>query len=604
MNLNYIISFLCFCLLAFMLYKEFARVKKVRLVFRILASILVVLAMVFLWFPLKYTSTQAIKQNELVLITEGVDLDSIKKEKAILYTTDSFVLTEFKSLNVKSFPSLTYHLASQKNINSIKILGYGLSDIELEKLKSYSLSYQKPTLPNGLQTCNWPNEIFSGEDFIVEGTYQNLTSNKIKLVLKGLGTHLDSVIIEPNISQIFKLKAKPKQVGRSVYQLLAFDVKDTLHNESLAFKVVEKQPLRFLILASTPDFEYKFLKNWLFEESYVVVFRSQISKNIFSFDYLNTPKIELKQITSQNLKAFDVLIADDAALASLSNSEISNIQNQIAKNGLGLVIRSTDGKSLSKLSSGFVFIELPNKKSDAVNLKLSKGNFVFSPLQTKQDFYVKENAALQTLITDESKHALVVKKLSGTGKIILSKVSSTFQWMLKGKTNDYSKFWSGLLSEVAKPKEKNFEATIYPIFASQGDLLTINLSQNGNQTPQLNIDEVNLKPLQNKVLSNLFQASYFPKRAGWQSLTINKSDSYDFYVYKSNAWRVIKQTTKAKVTAAFVKAQKRKEFFDKPILNQEEKEVSKWWFLILFLVSVGYLWYEESMVNGNNQTSS
>jgi len=604
MNLNYIISFLCICLLAFMLYKEFARVKKVRLVFRIFASVLAVLAMVFLWFPLKYTSIQAIKQNELVLITEGAELDSIKKEKAILYTTDSSILAEFKSSKINFLPSLTYHLATQKEVNSIKILGYGLPDIELEKLKSYSLSYQKLTLPNGLQTCNWPNEIFSGEDLIVEGTYQNATSKKIKLVLKGLGTHLDSVTIEPNISQKFRFETKPKQLGKSVYQLLAVNGKDTLQNENLAFKVLAKIPLRFLILAATPDFEYKFLKNWLFEKSYAIVFRSQISKNIYSFAYLNVPKIELNQITSQNLKAFDVLIADDAALASLSNPEIANIQNQISNNDLGLVIRSSDGKSLSKLSSSFVFNELPNQKSDAVNLKLSKDNFVFSPLQTKQDFYVKENAALQTLITDESKHALVVKKLSGSGKIILSKVSSTFQWMLKGKKNDYSKFWSGLLSKAAKPKEKKFEATIYPIFASQRDLITINLSQKGNQIPQLNIDKVNLKPLQNKVISNLFQAPYFSKRAGWQSLIINKKDSSDFYVYKSNAWRVFKQTTKAKVTAAFVKAQKQKEFFDKPILNQEEKEVSKWWFLILFLISVGYLWYEERMVNGNNQTSS
>ena len=604
MNLNYIISFLCICLLAFMLYKEFIRVKKVRLVFRILASVLAVLAMVFLWFPLKYTSTQAIKQNELVLITDGANSDSIKKEKAVLYTTDSSVLTEFKSLKINFLPSLTYHLAAQKSINSIKILGYGLSDIEIKKLKSYSLSFLKPTLPNGLQICNWSNEIFSGEDLIVEGTYKNATSKKIKLVLKGLGTHLDSVTIEPNISQKFNLKAKPKQSGKSVYQLLAVNGKDTLQNENLAFKVQDKHPLRFLILAATPDFEYKFLKNWLFEKSYAVVFRSQISKNIYSLDYLNTPKIELKQITSQNLKAFDVLIADDAALASLSNSEIASIQNQISDNGLGLVIRSTDGKSLSRFSSDFVYSELLNKKSDAVNLKLSKDNFVFSPLQTELDFYVKENTYLQTLITDESKHVLVVKKLSGGGKIILSKVSSTFQWMLKGKTNDYSKFWSGLLSEVAKPKEKKFEATIYPILASQGDLITINLSQNGNQTPQLDIDKVNLKPLQNKVLSNLFQASYFPKRDGWHSLNINKNDSSDFYVYKPKAWQVIKQINKVNNTAAFVDFQNQKRYSDKPISKQEEKEFSKWWFLILFLASAGYLWFEERMVNGNNQTSS
>ena len=81
MNLNYIIFFLSFCLLAFMLYKEFVRVKKVRLVFRILASVLGVLAMVFLWFPLKYTSTQAIKENQTLA---SADKSALQNAKGIL----------------------------------------------------------------------------------------------------------------------------------------------------------------------------------------------------------------------------------------------------------------------------------------------------------------------------------------------------------------------------------------------------------------------------------------------------------------------------------------------------------------------------------------
>ncbi|MBD3749453.1 MAG: hypothetical protein IE931_08150 [Sphingobacteriales bacterium] len=597
MNINYIIAFLCFCLLAFMLYKELLRAKKVRLVFRIIASVLTVLALAFLWFPLKYSSNQTIKQNELILLTDGTNLDSIKKQKGDLYTTDNTLLNDFKSSKIKYLPSLAYHLAAQKNINSIKILGYGLSETELKKLKSYALSFQKPALPNGIQACNWPKEIYSGEDLWVDGAYQNLTSNKIKLVLKGLGTHLDSVNIEPNGSQKFQLKAKPKQIGKSVYQLIAFKGKDTLQNESLAFKVMEKQALRFLILASTPDFEYKFLKNWLFEENYSVVFRSQISKNIFSFDYLNTPKIALKQITSQNLKAFDVLIADDAALANLTSSEIADIQNQILNNGLGLFIRSTEAKSVSKFSKGFTFKEFENQKSEQLILKYSNENLDFSPLPIKQAFYLKESIASQTLITDDAKHALVIKKISGSGKIILNSVSSTFQWMLNGKTKDYAKFWSKLLTEVTKPKEKQFGISTSPTFASSGDLITINLSQNGNQAPQLNIDDVSLKPLQNKVLPNQWQASYFSEKAGWHSLKINKNASVNFYVYQPDAWQTLKQINKINATSAFVNTPNQKVFSDKSKSNQIEKELSKWWFLFLFLMSAGYLWYEERMVS-------
>lgn len=597
MNLNYIVILLCLLILAFMLYKEFSRAKKVRLVFRILASILVVFALAFLWFPLKYKSSQAIKQNELILFTEGVNLDSLKAEKAIFYTSDSAVLKEFKSNRIKFLPSLTYHLAAHKNINSIKIFGDGLSADDLENLKSYQVNYQKSAFPNGFQSCNWPTEIYSGEDLVVQGTYQNSASKKVKLVLKGLGTNLDSVTIEPEKTAEFNLKIAPKQIGKSVYQLLSINGKDTLQQENIAFKVLEKQALKFLILASTPSFEYKFLKNWLYENGYAVVFRSQISKDIYSFDYLNTPKVEIKQITTQNLKDFDVLIADDGALANLNTSEIGVIQNQVSINGLGLLIRTLEAKSLSKFSKGFAFAEFKNQKIEQLKLKSQKESFVFSPLQTKQEFYLRENSTLKTLINDDSKHILVGKKINGNGQVVLNTVLSTFQWILNGKTNDYSKFWSGLISQTVKPKEKPYQLAISPIFAAQGSLLTLNLSQNENRIPQLNIGETNLKPLQNKVLPYQWQTQYFPNHSGWNQLVINQKDSVDFYVNKPDAWHSIKQLSKIKATANFVKAQKQNELSDKLISNQEEKEISKWWFLLLFLVGAGYLWYEERMAN-------
>lgn len=597
MNLNYIIILLCLLLLAFMLFKEFSRVKKVRLVFRILASILVVIALAFLWFPLKYKSSQTIKQNELILITEGASLDSLKAVKAVFYTSDSAVLKEFKSNRVKFLPSLTYHLAANKNINSIKIFGDGLSANDLENLKNYQVNYQKSALPNGFQSCNWPIEIYSGEDLVVQGTYQNNTSKKVKLVLKGLGTNLDSVTIEPEKTAEFNLKIAPKQIGKSVYQLLSLNGKDTLQQENIAFKILEKQALKFLILASTPAFEYKFLKNWLFENGYAVVFRSQISKNIYSFDYLNTPKVEIKQITTQNLKDFDVLIADDEALASLNTSEIGVIQNQVSVKGLGLLIRTLEAKSISNFSKGFAFGAYNNLKIEQLKLKSLKDSFVFSPLQSNQEFYLKENATLKTLVIDDSKHILIGKKINGNGQVVLNTVSSTFQWILNGKTNDYSKFWSGLINQTVKPKEKPYQLAISPIFATQGSILTINLSQSESRIPQLYIAETNLKPLQNKVLPYQWQAQYLPHHSGWHQLLINQKDSVDFYVNKPDAWHSIKQLSKIVTTTNFVKAQKQNDISDKLISNQVENEISKWWFLILFLMSAGYLWYEERMAS-------
>jgi hypothetical protein len=41
------------------------------------------------------------------------------------------------------------------------------------------------------------------------------------------------------------------------------------------------------MLSASPDFESKFLKNWLSENGYAVALRSAISKDKFNSEYIN-----------------------------------------------------------------------------------------------------------------------------------------------------------------------------------------------------------------------------------------------------------------------------------------------------------------------------
>jgi hypothetical protein len=100
----------------------------------------------------------------------------------------------------------------------------------------------------------------AGDRFKVQGTFNNTLSNDVKLVLKGLNTNLDSIVVPKNTFNEFELTTIPKHLDRSVYYVVALNGKDKLETGDIPLEVIQPKKLRVLMLASSPDFELKFLK--------------------------------------------------------------------------------------------------------------------------------------------------------------------------------------------------------------------------------------------------------------------------------------------------------------------------------------------------------
>lgn len=339
MGMNWIALVMCLVLVMLLVFKELIRANKFWMWWRIMASIVAVISLYLMLFPIHYQVQKNKVTNALVFLSPGTERDSIASLPGIKYVSDPILFEKLKSGNSIFIPDLLYFLKTHPEINKINLYGYGFSQAELRQLSEYEIAYHPPSNPSGILSISWSGKIKSTEKLLVQGNYYNQSSKTVMLVLQGLGLRLDSLKIEPKVTTHFSFENQPRQSGKAVYHLLALQGKDTLAREPVPFETVESTPMKVLILASYPEFEYKFLKNWLYENHYPVIFRSQISKGKYSMDFLNTEKMQFTEmINSVFLKKIDLLITDEETRETLSAVESAAINKEV-KMGMGILVR-------------------------------------------------------------------------------------------------------------------------------------------------------------------------------------------------------------------------------------------------------------------------
>ncbi|GAA4198801.1 hypothetical protein GCM10022289_08120 [Pedobacter jeongneungensis] len=588
MEFKYIAILVALLLLGFLLFKEIKRLNKARLFWRILANIIAIACFVLLIIPIKYETHLHQRADEIILLTQGTHPDSVASLKGKKYALSSI---DLKNIKATSIPDLSYFLKTNPNIRKLNIYGYGLNAVELEKLKGYQVKFHPSANPNGIIAAYWQEKLKATDVLAVQGHYQNTSKQTIKLLLKGLGKTVDSTTIEGKSNKTFSFKTTPKQSGKAIYQLIALQKNDTLSKEPIPIQVGDQPAMKVLILASFPDFEYKFLKNWLYENQYPLAFRSQISKNKFASDFLNIDSVNLNQINALTLKKFDILIIDEDELAAINPNERASI-NVAVNSGMGLFIRVSGQKALTTLSGRFNRFESPVLKDKPLNLSLTEDHFKFKPLPIEQALFLKSGDHDQSIITDAGGKTLVNSSISGAGKIMVSTLSSTYNWLLSGQKTDYATYWSKLLSSAAKKRNEILSVNILPQFptVNQKTRIITDLATSGKM-PTLKIDDFALSPRQNMELPFQWDAFYWPQQAGWTNLQVNQSIQ-SVYIYEKTDWQTLKNQQTLKDTRQFIKnlgaTENRPQLTDSII----EEEVSTWWFFAGFLLAAAFLWYE------------
>jgi hypothetical protein len=596
---NVTVIILCLLLLLFLLWKEIKRPNKLWLSVRIIASTLSVTSLACLALPLTINRTaKANSISSYILLTEGFNSDSVQSvlkdnSNAKIYTTDK----KINSFNPSHIPDATVfeNLANDKIIH---VFGYGVDESDLKLLNNAPIIFHPSSVANAVTNVGWQQQLKSGEQLIVQGTVNNSNSSTAKIILSGFNTNLDSVIVSAKQSSYFQLKTTPKNLDKAVYSITVLEGKDTVESEPIPVEVSSTQPLSILVLATSPDFENKFLKNWLTQNEYKFAVRTTISKDKFDKEYVNMPATSLERITPALLDKFDILIADASALSTLSASDLASIKNSVANKGTGLIVKAdTIVNSSSFYSSSFPLVATKDSIQHTLRLNLSDTSEQTSPLKVEQPIYIRDVVGTQALVKDQQAHIIASNKMVGAGKVLLTTLTNTYSWQLSGNNKDYSSYWSLLLSKAAKRILLQEVWRVSPMLPQVSQEVLLQLQTSSSNIPQAQVGQDAVYMEQNIYLPYQWTATYWPTKTGWQPLMNNGGSTVWWYVYDSKDWKAVKAMDKISATKIYEREHHYNASSPSTITTEITTEFPKIYFFVIFLICAATLWFEKKFNN-------
>ncbi len=600
---NYVIIAMSLLLLCFLLWKEVTRANKLRLIWRITATVLAVVSLACIALPVTIKLKETVAASkEAILLTEGFNKDSVRlflnntSKKYSAYTTDPGVLQSAQSFKPKLVSGSEIFNQPSEKVKAIHVFGYGLKDDEFEKLNKSVIIFHPAEVPAGITSISWQRKINSGDKLVVQGRFNNNFSKEMKLVLRGLQTNLDSIVIPPNTLANFELSTIPKHLDRAVYTLIAVNKTDTAETEDIPVEVMQPRKIQILMLAASPDFENKFLKNRLSQNGYAVAIRSRISKDKFQKEYANTSAISLDHISSVALDKFVVLIADAAELASISKSELKIIQTEVQNKGLGLIVKADSSiSSASFYLKNFSFTRGKDNRGKVASFFLKGASDNTLKLSVELPVFLRSHPGTQSLISDDKSSVFVNSMIYGNGKIIITTLENTYTLLLSGNYKNYDEIWSLLLSKAAKKLLPKEAVVISPALPKLNELVILSIQNTDHKSEPGHVWDEKVYLQQDRLLPFIRTGIYWPRQTGWMPIVDIEGKINWLYIYKNNDWSALNASDKLRATRIY--ASKNIPFKSKN--NKVKKDVPfsvpDIYFFIIFIISSGFLWLEKKL---------
>lgn len=582
-------------LLTFLLWKEFTRENKTWLVWRILASILSVASLLALALPITWQRKSTTNTDKkAVLLTEGFNRDSVdrfmqsQKNVVPVFTFDETMVSAARyqpSLLTKA------NTLTEAGVQQLHVFGFGLMDEEMEKMNHPAIFFHaSPT--TGVTTIHWTSVLKRGERFYLQGRINNSFAYPVKIKLSAFQATLDSIMIPAKENKTFQLSTIPKHTGRSVYNFSVLNKRDTLETAIVPIEVKEADPLKILIIASSPDFENKFLKNWLADQEYEVVIRTTISKNKFHQQFLNTNALNVERISVSLLEKFDVIMADASALAAISKQELITLQSAISQRKKGLIIKADSNSLRTSFISGF----FPVLKIEAIQhqrISLVPGDSMYKlpALDIELPLTIRALQGTQPLVTDQRDRVFVNSVLYGGGKIILTTIPNSFNWALSGNQESYAAFWSELLNTAATTKEMEESWSTYPALPEINKPVVISLRTNNASIPIAEVEGATIHLKNDPDLSFNWSGTFWPVKEGWQTGVQLNGHIFYWYSFKKDHWKNVKAYERVTRTKQRL-TMKAGEGASNQKKISEIATFPKIYFFLIFLLCNAFVWLE------------
>jgi hypothetical protein len=233
---------------------------------------------------------------------------NISKSKTILLLTPGYnteridsLITLRRDLRIMHAPGaapynksdelLSYHQVRDLERDLEFVAGEGLPAYALDLLDKKTFTFLHGNPPDGVVKISLPEKVNVNQQSTVNGVYRN-QSGSHSIVLIGPGGKEDSLTITKEGASPFSLSFTPKQKGKLLYTIVIRDTVRISKEEKLPVTVESPLPLKVLVVLSYPTFETTFLKNFIASKGNEVVLRSQLSRNNFSYEYVNHPALD------------------------------------------------------------------------------------------------------------------------------------------------------------------------------------------------------------------------------------------------------------------------------------------------------------------------
>ncbi len=343
--------------------------------------------------------------------------------------------------------------------------------------------------------------------------------------------------------------------------------------------VREQEKFVFHLLAESPDFEWRFLKDYLEDNGHAVYLKSRISKDKYKSSFSNWPDSLAQQKYSSSLLKAEILILD---------MEAWNRLNFRQKQAYTKILKSSEGS--------LVFRANPNSK---ISLKFIHPSLVKTIFTGGETFTLRgvnqlkiNNINSFTEVNNLSLYKKILPRLS----IGIISIQDSYKWQLGGLEKDYENYWVSILNTLVRREgEVEMFKTEWPV-QYQPFHVQLWSDQMINKVEIVNsdYDTISFKLIKDIVYPERQHLVYYPDKIGWHSLFIDeKSIYFPFYVHKEAAAHqdLIVQAFNYNYYAYHKQLQIKG---SDDLLKSKEVYLTLWFFL-LFLLSSGFLWLEEKI---------
>ncbi|MGJ3236224.1 hypothetical protein [Marivirga sp.] len=421
-------------------------------------------------------------------------------------------------------------------------------------------------IQKGIQ-LHYPKFIALGDSLSIK--IKNLENKKIKIkALMGQDTVSKNLSKNGNCN----ISVLPKMTG---YVLADISTDDAQYH--LAVTVEKPENYVMQILSAVPDFEWKFLADYLKSKEHSVYQRTQISKDKFKSSFFNWhDSLTINRGVAQDLK---VLFIDAKAWDDLSRNAQNLYLNKLKENKGSLIFRSNPNSQ----------IQLDLDKSNLTNIFSTSDNLLES-----DNYKYLQFSNLYNL--DEVAQNAIFRKVFPEMILGVINFQNSFQLKLSGKEEEYSQLWSPIFNDLIQKSEGLFydktewSIQYQPFFFRAWTAEKI--EEISIITPQS--DRLKLTSKRDFLFPERHHFMFYPQAEGWHFIQLeNQTESIPFYVHSET------QASQSEFLSNYNYDYLNYLNFEDSVTQQKalnyNRESITMWFFVLFLMSITYLWIEDKI---------